>query len=633
MEVRKIRLLKAFVLLFCCFSMALAVAEEKSLAKGQYIVVLKDNLFSQGLSVTASGESMAEIVKRLMDGVRENQLMVDAQQGVFRTQAEAEEVNKDDLIYEHALRGFSAVLTDEAVEYMKKRPEIKYIEQDNEIHLHAVQSPTPSWGLDRIDQRNLPLNQSYQYHSDGTNVHMYIIDTGLAMTHPEFTGRIGVGYDFYDDDGDASDNCRGHGTHVAGTAAGTSVGIAKRVTIHPLRVFGCNQQTTFSSIIIDALDAVVQHHESPSVVNMSLGGGIDRALDEAVQRVIDEGVTVVVSAGNYGINACNASPARVTDAITVAASDASDARSIWSSTQSSNVGPCVDVVAPGTGIDSAFIPGLDIPNRTSCDDPDGDGFARCNGTSMASPHVAGLAALYLQRHPSARPSEVASAINGASTKNTITDVKVGTPNRLAFNQFSSSLAMPNIVGIAYVDSHKMACAWYDNNTVSCGATYDLNSVRRTYRYTLPVGYTPNDIVDIAWVGSHHMACAWYKNGKVSCGSTRDLDSARKPYNYSLPRGYSTSDIKGIAWVPAEKMACAWYADGKGSCGTTGDLDRKLGLTGYTLPPEYHPRNIVAVAWVEHRNWQCTWYNNGYASCGNGTDMDSVRAPYRYKTLE
>jgi hypothetical protein len=189
--------------------------------------------------------------------------------------------------------------------------------------------------------------------------------------------------------------------------------------------------------------------------------------------------------------------------------------------------------------------------------------------------------------------------------------------------------MPNIVGIAYVDSNKMACAWYNNYTVSCGSTFDLNSKRSTYRYTLPAGYTPNDIVDIAWVGSQNMACAWYMNGKVSCGSTRDLDSIRSPYSYSLPPGYSTSDIKGIAWVPSQNMACAWYADSKGSCGTTSDLDRSLGLSAYSLPPGYYTRNIVAVAWVDASNMQCTWYNNWYASCGNGTDMDSVRALYRY----
>ncbi len=618
------RLLKAIVLLFCCFSMALAVAEEKSLAKGQYIVVLKDNLFSQGLSVTASGESMAEIVKRLMDGARENQLMVDAQQGVFRTQAQATEINKEGYIYERALKGFSAALTEEAVEYLKGSPEIDYIEQDHVISVDAVQAPTPSWGLDRIDQRSLPLSQSYQYNADGSSVHAYIIDTGLLATHREFTRRVGNGFDFINNDTDA-DDCHGHGTHVAGTVGGRTVGVAKNVTIHPLKVFNCQGRGTWAPVIA-ALEAVLAHHRSPAVVNMSLGGGGYQPVDTAVENVIAAGVTVVVAAGNETTNSCTRTPARVTDAITVAASDASDRRSSFS-----NHGPCVDIVAPGSGIYSSLPPRAHL--SMSCNDDDGDSYGSCSGTSMASPHVAGLAALYLQRHPSARPSEVASAINGASTKNTITDVKVGTPNRLAFNQFSSSLTMPNIVGIAYVDSHMMACAWYDNNTVSCGATYDLNSVRSTYRYTLPVGYTPNDIVDIAWVGSHHMACAWYKNGKVSCGSTRDLDSVRKPYNYSLPSGYSTSDIKGIAWVPAESMACAWYADGKGSCGTTGDLDRKLGLTAYTLPPEYHPRNIVAVAWVEQRNWQCTWYNNGYASCGNGTDMDSVRAPYRYKTLE
>jgi subtilisin family serine protease len=609
-----------------------AAAGEEDLIKGQYIVVLKGETFVQGVNVTSSGESVSEMAERLMSDAREHQVLIDAKKGVYRSQAQAEAANKQDLIYEYALKGFSASLTEEAVKFLQKRPEIKYIEQEKKIYPQAVQANPPSWGLDRIDQRDLPLNDRYVYSSSGRNVHMYIVDSGLDMSHPEFTGRVATdGYDFYDRDSDPSDTCNGHGTHVAGIAGGRTVGVAKNVTIHPYKVFGCDEFTTPSSVVIAALDGIVRDPRLPGVVNMSLGGDVDGAVDDAVEQVLATGLTVVVAAGNDGKNACDVSPARVSDAITVAASDAADERSVYNTTYSSNMGPCIDIVAPGSDIYSSFVRGLD--REVGCDDPDGDGYASCPGTSMASPHVAGLAVQYLQRYPTASPTEVASAIISASSKNRLSNFEADTPNRMAFTEFGGSIAQPNIVAIAYVDSSKMACAWYENSYVSCGSTSDLNSIRSAYRYTLPSGYTPNDIVGIAWVDTHHMACAFYRDGRVSCGTTRDLDSVRSLYNYTLPAGYSPEDVKGVAYTVRYKRACAWYDDGNMSCGTTRDLDSLSAAAIYHMPAEYYPQAIKGVAWVEHHNMPCAWYSNGFVSCGTGGSLTGVRAPYPYKTLE
>jgi aqualysin 1 len=635
---RRFSIIFGVVLGLCVFVPTTLVADD-NVEGGHYIVMLKDGTIQEGMQTTSTGETMNEIVRRLMTGARMHQSQVDAQNGVFRTQAAAENVNKSNSIYQKVFSGFSAQLTEDAAEFLKNQPEVDYIEEDFQVELYATQTSPPSWGLDRIDQRSRNLNDSYVYNATGRSVHLFIIDTGLDSGHPEFRGRVGTGYDFFARDGIPNDE-RGHGTHVAGTAAGESTGVAKQAIIHPLKVFGPlgsgSQGTVWGGLIIDALEYVLrQNSMRPAVVNMSLGGEFDQRVipfERAVQRVIDDGIIVVASAGNSNANACNYTPARISDVITVGASNKSDSKAVFNLARASNYGPCVDIVAPGDTIYSSLPRNQD--NLTSCDlDSYEDGYGNCSGTSMASPHVAGIAAQYLQTHPRARPSEVSSAIISAATQGTLGNFPVTTANRFSYNRSFGSINQPDIVATAYVDSNKMACAWYYNGTVSCGSTTDLNSVRRPYRYSLAPGYGPEDIVDIAWVDSHHMACAFYRDNRVSCGATGDLDSIRTPYRYTLQPGQTPDTVVGIAYLTSQHRACAWYDNGTSSCGTTGDLDSLVRSRSYTLPFDYIPQTVEGVAWVNHRSMSCAWYSNGKVSCGSPTNLSSIRQPANFKRLE
>lgn len=303
-------------------------------------------------------------------------------------------------VYAHALTGFAATLTDSLLTLLRGDARIQSIELDRAVRISDTQSPTPSWGQDRVDQRNLPLDSSYTYGASGSGVDVYVVDTGILTTHPDFGGRAVSGTDTVDNDGDAND-CNGHGTHVSGTIGGTSYGLAKAARLIGVRVLDCNGSGATSGVIA-GLDWIVANHQQgrPAAANMSLGGGASTALDAAVDRVIADGVTMAVAAGNENTDACTKSPARVPNALTVAASDRNDARASFS-----NRGTCVDLFAPGVAITSAW-----LDNGTNT----------ISGTSMATPHVAGAAALYLQSHPTASPSAVSSAILGATTKGKIT---------------------------------------------------------------------------------------------------------------------------------------------------------------------------------------------------------------------
>jgi subtilisin family serine protease len=275
-----------------------------------------------------------------------------------------------------------------------------------------------AWGIDRIDQRSLPLSASYTYTATGSGVKAYIIDSGIRFTHTQFGGRAISGYDAVD--GGTADDCNGHGTHVAGTVGGSSIGVARGVTLVAVRVLGCSNSGATSGVIA-GVDWVTGNHVAgeAAVANMSLGGGAYSPLDTAVQNLINDGVTVAVAAGNgntSGVrqNACNYSPARVTAAITVGATDQNDVAASFS-----NYGSCVDWLAPGVSILSSWY--------TS--DTAG---AYLDGTSQATPHVAGTAALYLQNNPSASPSAVRTALYNLTTKNVISNVGTGTPNALAY---------------------------------------------------------------------------------------------------------------------------------------------------------------------------------------------------------
>ena len=292
------------------------------------------------------------------------------------------------------------------------------VELDRVVQLNTTQSGA-TWGIDRTDQRSRPLSGTYSYTATGTGVDAYIIDTGIRMSHREFGGRARTGTDVID--GGAADDCNGHGTHVAGTVGGATYGIAKQVNLIAVRVFGCGNSTSTSSLIAGIDWATGDHQPGrPAVANMSFGGGATTSLDNAAKALIADGVTAAIAAGNGDllgnpVNSCNQSPARVPEAITVGASDSSDRKASFS-----NYGSCVDIHAPGVSITSAG-----ITNDTST--------RSLSGTSMAAPHVAGVAALYLQGSPSATPANVASTLYDKTTKGIITGTSGGllggsTPN-------------------------------------------------------------------------------------------------------------------------------------------------------------------------------------------------------------
>ncbi len=321
---------------------------------------------------------------------------------------------KIDRVFRHAINGYSVEMSEKQVEALSRDPRVKYIEEDGIMYANATQT-NATWGLDRIDQRDLPLNGTYTYNADGTGVRAYIIDTGIRAGHTDFGGRVTSGYTAIND-GRGTDDCNGHGTHVAGTTGGSVYGVAKNVTLDPVRVLDCRGSGTTSGVIA-GVDWVTANHVKPAVANMSLGGGASSTLDTAVSNSIAAGVTYAVAAGNDNLSACNYSPARVASAITVGATTSSDARASYS-----NFGSCLDIFAPGSSITSAWYTSDTAINTIS-------------GTSMASPHVAGVAALILQGSPTASPSSVTNTITSNATTGKVTSAGTGSPNLLLYMAF------------------------------------------------------------------------------------------------------------------------------------------------------------------------------------------------------
>ncbi|MEV1289685.1 S8 family peptidase [Micromonospora sp. NPDC049679] len=313
-------------------------------------------------------------------------------------------------VYSAALNGFEARMTEQAARRLAANPAVAYVEQNHVVSLAATQT-NPTWGLDRVDQRNLPLSRSYTYPTTASNVRAYIIDTGLRFNHSDFGGRATSGYDAVD--GGSADDCNGHGTHVGGTVGGATYGVAKGVRLIGVRVLDCAGSGTNAGVIA-GVNWVTSNAVKPAVANMSLGGGASTALDNAVASSISSGVTYALAAGNSNANACSSSPARTASAITVGATTSTDARASYS-----NYGSCLDIFAPGSSITSAWYTSSTATNTIS-------------GTSMASPHVAGAAALVLAANPSATPAQVASTLISKATTGVVTSPGTGSPNRLLF---------------------------------------------------------------------------------------------------------------------------------------------------------------------------------------------------------
>jgi subtilisin family serine protease len=330
--------------------------------------------------------------------------------------------------YQHAIKGFSAELSEAAVERLRAHPQVAYVEANAEVRLDDTQSPA-TWGLDRIDQRDLPLNNSYTFNTTASNVRAYILDTGILISHNEFGGRASVGFDAVGD-GQNGIDCNGHGTHVAGTVGGSTYGVAKGVSLVAVRVLNCGGSGSTDGIIA-GIDWVTANAVEPAVANMSLGGGFNQATNDAVTASINSGVSYQLSAGNGNflgrpIDACGRSPASTPTATTVGATDINDHEASFS-----NYGTCVDILAPGVNITSAWIGSNSATNTIS-------------GTSMATPHVTGVAALYLAENAGATPAQVNSAIESNATPNTITlnSTTRGTPNLFLFSLFDDEPPPP-----------------------------------------------------------------------------------------------------------------------------------------------------------------------------------------------
>lgn len=377
----------------------------------QYIVVLKSDYIDEEIAATES-VSISSMSASSLRAMRKQKILSVTEEisGSYNANVRQN--------FTSAVQGFVATMDEAEMKDLMFDERVDFIEQDQIVTTTVTQS-NATWGLDRIDQDSLPLDSQYTYDLDGSGVTAYIIDTGILASHSNFGGRVTSGFDAIGD-GNGTNDCNGHGTHVAGTVGSATYGVAKDVDLVAVRVLDCGGSGSNSGVIA-GVDWVASVASGPSVANMSLGGGNSTALDNAVNSAINSGITFVVAAGNDDSDACTGSPNKVPAALTIASTTSSDARSSFS-----NFGSCIDMFAPGSSITSTWSNG---------------GTNTISGTSMASPHVAGVAALYLQANPSASPSQVEVALESAAATNKISD-SLGSPNLLVQTTFAGTAPTP-----------------------------------------------------------------------------------------------------------------------------------------------------------------------------------------------
>lgn len=358
--------------------------------------------------------------------------------------------------YNRAIRGFAVRIPEQATSAfltaMQKNPQVSYVEEDTLMQANTITQSNPVWDLDRIDQHNLPLSKSFNYNKTGSGVNAYIVDTGILASHQEFNGRVQTGYSAIADNNGTND-CNGHGTHVAGTVGGSTYGIAKNVGLVPVRVLDCAGSGAMSGVIA-GLDWIIQNGRKPAVVNMSLGGSAYSTLDTAIDNLFNNGYVPVVAAGNSNTDACTSSPARAGKAITVAATDSTDTRASYS-----NYGSCVDLFAPGSQITSAW-----IGSNSSA--------ATASGTSMASPHVAGVVATMLENNSTATPQSITDQLLNQSTINLIQN-PMSSPNRLLYNLIDTQTITPVPSIIAHISKLNATTLRYRNGTWRANVTISV----------------------------------------------------------------------------------------------------------------------------------------------------------------
>ena len=484
--------------------------------------------------------------------------------------------------YTAAIKGFAAKLPDRAITALASNPNVAFIEQDQVVHAVETQL-NATWGLDRIDQRPLPLNGAYSYTFTGAGVRVYIIDTGIRFDHNEFGGaggRASSGWDFIDNDPDASD-CNGHGTHVAGTVGGTTYGVAKAAGLVGVRVLNCSGSGTTSGVIA-GVDFVTNQKNGnssvPMVANMSLGGGASSALDQAVRNSVAAGVSYAVAAGNEGTDACTRSPARTAEAMTIGATGQNDSRASFS-----NWGNCVDWFAPGVGITSAWHTTSTATNTI-------------NGTSMASPHTAGAAALYLQNHPNASAQAVRDGLFAMTTKGIVTSALTANNHLLYSLEPSDGSNSPPTSSFTY-SCTGLACSFTDQSTDdgTIGAwSWDFGdggtSAEQSPSHTFAVS------------GSYTVSLTVTDDKSATGTSSQSVTVSDAPPNITLSaRGYK---VKGV-----QRVDLSWA----GAPGTSVDVWRNGGKITTTANDGFHTDNLNTKGSGTYRYTVC---EAGTTTCSN-----------------